>query len=59
MLHDPDVFRAAIELVTCLAHPNEVFGRSGFMKKVQAHHDKEPFIFPGPDREHLASLLAG
>lgn len=58
MLYDADVFRGVVELVTCLAHPNDVLGRSGFMEKVLAFQDKELFAFPGPDRQQLVTLLA-
>jgi 2-polyprenyl-6-methoxyphenol hydroxylase-like FAD-dependent oxidoreductase len=58
LLYDPDVFRGVIELVTCLAHEGEVFSRPGFMDKVEACRDKEPFTIPGLDRDHLLALLA-
>jgi 2-polyprenyl-6-methoxyphenol hydroxylase-like FAD-dependent oxidoreductase len=58
VLYDPDVFRGVIELVTCLSHEGEVFSRPGFMDKVEACRDKEPFTIPGPDRDHLIALLA-
>jgi hypothetical protein len=58
VLYDPDVFRGVMELVTCLAPPNEVFSRPGFIEKVDACRDKEAFTFPGPDREHLIAFLS-
>jgi hypothetical protein len=47
-----------MELVTCLAHQDDVFSRPGFIDKVDACHDKEPFTIPGPDRGQLTALLA-
>ena len=36
MLVDPDVFRGAVEIISCLALPQEVFARSGFAERVEA-----------------------
>jgi len=56
--YDADVFRGMMETVMCLAVPQEVFARPGFMEKVQAHADKQAFVAPGPDRAELLALLA-
>ncbi|MDQ3643696.1 MAG: FAD-dependent oxidoreductase, partial [Actinomycetota bacterium] len=57
MLRDPDVFRGVIEAGTCLALPDEVFSRPGFMDKVQAHARARMWKIPGPDRETLLKLV--
>ena len=55
---DPDVFRAAIEILTCLALPQEVFTRPGFVDRLTPYADAEPLRLPGPDRAQLLELLA-
>ena len=57
MLRDPDVFRGVIETSTCLALPDEVFSRPGFMDKVQAHARARMWKIPGPDRATLLELV--
>jgi 2-polyprenyl-6-methoxyphenol hydroxylase-like FAD-dependent oxidoreductase len=57
MFHDPDVFRAVMETVGCLALPQEVFARPGLWEKVQAT-EGESFPMPGPNRDELLALLA-
>ena len=57
MLRDPDVFRGVIEAATCLALPDEVFSRPGFMEKVQAHARARMWKIPGPDRDTLLQLV--
>jgi 2-polyprenyl-6-methoxyphenol hydroxylase-like FAD-dependent oxidoreductase len=57
MLYDPDVFRAVLETLGCLALPQEVFARPGIWDKVQATAG-EPMSLPGPTREELLALLA-
>ena len=56
--YDPDVFRGMMETIMCLAFPQEVLARPGFMDKVEAHSGKPAFAAPGPDREALLALLA-
>ena len=57
--HDADVFRARLEMITCLALPQEVFARPGFVDKMNAvAAGKEPFQMPGPNHEELLQLLA-
>jgi hypothetical protein len=34
MLHDPDVFRAGLEIMGCLTLPHEVFARPGLTDRV-------------------------
>jgi 2-polyprenyl-6-methoxyphenol hydroxylase-like FAD-dependent oxidoreductase len=55
---DPDVFRALLETVGCLALPQEVFARPGLWDKVLAAAPDEPMAMPGPTREELLALLA-
>lgn len=57
MLYDPDVFRAVLETVMCLALPQEVFARPGLWDRVEKTAG-EPVAVPGPSREELLVLLA-
>jgi 2-polyprenyl-6-methoxyphenol hydroxylase-like FAD-dependent oxidoreductase len=57
MLHDPDVFRAALEMDMCLALPQEVFARPGFMERLGGV-DAPPRQVPGPDRARLLELVS-
>jgi hypothetical protein len=57
MSRDPDIFRAGIEIVACLALPREVFSRPGFAERVlelAAGATPTPL---GPDREELLTVL--
>ncbi len=58
MYRDPDVFRGVVEMAMCLALPEEVFARPGFMEKVEAVPPGRPLRMPGPDRRQLLALLA-
>jgi len=56
---DADVFRAGLEIIGCLALPQEVFARPGFADRVLAlaeAADGAPAW--GPDREALLRLVA-
>ena len=55
---DPDVFRGSLETAMCLALPEEVFARPGFMDRVRAVTPGPPMRMPGPDRTELLELLA-
>ncbi len=57
LLRDPDVFRGMLEIGACLALPEEVFARPGFMEKVQAHAGGRTWDPPGPDRPALLELV--
>jgi flavin-dependent dehydrogenase len=57
--HDPEVFRALIETVTCLARPVEVLARPGMAERLEKHAGEPPPVPPGPDRARLLELLAG
>jgi 2-polyprenyl-6-methoxyphenol hydroxylase-like FAD-dependent oxidoreductase len=57
--HDADVFRGFLDIMSCLALPQEVMARPGFAERVfelGAAHDAPPP--PGPSREQLLSLPA-
>ena len=45
-------------MLTCLALPEEVMVRPGFLAKVQAHAGDPPLVPPAPDRAELESLMA-
>ncbi|MDQ1662428.1 MAG: hypothetical protein QOJ68_2408 [Blastococcus sp.] len=58
-MHDPDIFRAMLEMAFCLAPPQQVMGRPDVRTKVeQAPAEPTPAV-PGPDRQRLEELLAG
>lgn len=59
LLRDPDVFRGMLETGGCLALPEEVFARPGFMDKVNAHAGGRTWAPPGPDRAELLALVGG
>jgi len=57
MSRDPDVFRAGLEISSCLSLPRDVFTRPGFAERVfTAAGGAEPVSF-GPNREALLTLL--
>lgn len=56
--YDPDVFRAVLETATCMALPQEVFTRPGFMDRVREVRPKRGLKVPGPNRRALLDLLA-
>ena len=58
--HDAELFRALLEIVSCLALPAEVFSRPGLADRTMqlaADHPSPPPA--GPDREQLLRLVAG
>lgn len=57
MLYDPDVFRAVLETVGCLATPREVFSRPGLWERVTSTPG-EAVTMPGPTREQLLALVS-
>jgi 2-polyprenyl-6-methoxyphenol hydroxylase-like FAD-dependent oxidoreductase len=57
MMRDPEVFRGMLEIGGCLALPDEVLARPGFMDKVHAHAGARTFAPPGPDRQALLALV--
>jgi flavin-dependent dehydrogenase len=56
--YDPDLFRAFLETVLCVALPQEVLQRPGVQEKLEESGDVESPPTPGPDREQLLALLA-
>ena len=56
--YDSEVFRGMMETIMCLSFPQDVLARPGFMQRVEAQSDKQPFVAPGPNREELLALLA-
>jgi hypothetical protein len=59
-MHDPDVFRGLLEIITCLAQPQQVMARPGMAQRVARFADAPPPPpTPGPDRAGLLALLAG
>jgi 2-polyprenyl-6-methoxyphenol hydroxylase-like FAD-dependent oxidoreductase len=58
--YDAEVFRGLIEMVTCLALPQEVLSRPGVQERLERFADAPPpRPTPGPDRARLLELLAG
>jgi hypothetical protein len=59
MLHDPDIFRAMMEIITTQALPGEVVARPGFAGRVMAAAEgREASVPPGPSRAELIGMLA-
>ena len=59
MAHDPEIFRAFMEIVGCLTLPGAVLARPGFADRVRdvaARHEAAPH--PGPTRKELLRLIA-
>jgi 2-polyprenyl-6-methoxyphenol hydroxylase-like FAD-dependent oxidoreductase len=57
LTQDPDVYRAAIETVTCLALPQEAFARPAISQVISRFIGEAPDPMPGPDRDQLLALL--
>ena len=56
---DPDIARAFVEVMSCLAFPADVLGRPGMVDKVMAAAAQVPDgPPPGPTREELLALVA-
>ena len=57
--YDPDCFRGFLEIMGCLATPEEILARPGMFEKMIAAADgKKPAPKPGPSREELLAILA-
>src|SRR5262249_58130930 len=53
--YDADLFRAFLQIFTCLALPQEVFQRPAIREKLESsNHQATPV--PGPDRNQLPDL---
>ena len=59
LLHDADVFRGLMEMVTCLSTAAEIFSRPLMVERIAQYAGQEPFPFPGPTREQLLELVGG
>jgi 2-polyprenyl-6-methoxyphenol hydroxylase-like FAD-dependent oxidoreductase len=55
--YDADLFRAFLQIFTCLALPQEVFQRPAIREKIE-HSDHQATPVPGPDRQQLLDLLS-
>ncbi|MGY1822764.1 FAD-dependent oxidoreductase [Geodermatophilus sp. SYSU D00079] len=57
---DPEVLRGLMEIVTCLALPQQVMARPGMQERIARYAEAPPPpSAPGPDRARLLELLAG
>ena len=57
MSRDPDVFRAGLEILACLALPQEVFARPGLAQTVLENAGDGPPPSFGPDRAQMLALV--
>jgi 2-polyprenyl-6-methoxyphenol hydroxylase-like FAD-dependent oxidoreductase len=55
--YDADLFRAFLQIFTCLALPQEVFQRPAIREKIE-HSDHQATPVPGPNRQQLLDLLS-
>jgi hypothetical protein len=53
---DPEAFRGMLDMLMCLAQPQEVFARPAVQAAIAAAGD--PMPLPAPDRDRLVTLLA-
>ena len=59
MMYDADLFRAAVEMRSLLALPQEVMPRPGLVDRILEVADThEAVITPGPSRRELLDMLA-
>jgi 2-polyprenyl-6-methoxyphenol hydroxylase-like FAD-dependent oxidoreductase len=56
--YDADVFRAFLEVLLCLALPQEVIQRPGIKDAIERLGHQAPPPAPGPDRQQLLQLLS-
>jgi hypothetical protein len=54
---DPDVFRAGLEISSCLALPQDVFARPGLVQRVLEAAGDDTAPPPGPTREQVLRLV--
>jgi 2-polyprenyl-6-methoxyphenol hydroxylase-like FAD-dependent oxidoreductase len=57
-MEDPEVFRALLEVITCLALPGEVLARPRIADAVARRRGEAPAPSSGPDRRGLLALIA-
>jgi len=58
-MEDPEVFRAFLEVLMCLALPSEVLSRPRIADAVARRRGETPAPAPGPDRRELEALISG
>jgi 2-polyprenyl-6-methoxyphenol hydroxylase-like FAD-dependent oxidoreductase len=56
-MEDPEVFRALLEMVLCLALPTEILARPRIADAVARRRGEAPAAPPGPDRQELLALI--
>lgn len=60
MMYDADLFRAALEIVSLLALPQEIMARPGVVGRImEVASNHEAVMPPGPSRAELVRMLAG
>jgi 2-polyprenyl-6-methoxyphenol hydroxylase-like FAD-dependent oxidoreductase len=58
-MYDADVFRGMLEMRLCLALPQEILARPGFLEKIDACRDAPAAMaIPAPSRTELVALLS-
>jgi len=59
MMYDPDVYRAAVEMRSVLALPQEIMARPGVVDRImEVAGNHEAVNPPGPSRDELLGMLA-
>jgi 2-polyprenyl-6-methoxyphenol hydroxylase-like FAD-dependent oxidoreductase len=58
LTREPRLLRGLMEVGSCLAHPQEVMARPGFLDLALSYADEPAPAIPGPDRDALVSLAA-
>jgi len=56
LTREPRLLRGLMEVGSCLAHPQEVMARPGFLDLALSYANEPPPATPGPDRETLVTL---
>jgi 2-polyprenyl-6-methoxyphenol hydroxylase-like FAD-dependent oxidoreductase len=59
LTREPELLRGLMEVGSCLAHPQEVMARPGFLDLALSYADEPAQAMPGPDRDTLVKLAAG
>lgn len=59
LTREPRLLRGLMEVGSCLAHPQEVMTRPGFLDLALSYADEPAPAMPGPDRDALVKLAAG
>jgi 2-polyprenyl-6-methoxyphenol hydroxylase-like FAD-dependent oxidoreductase len=59
LTREPRLLRGLMEVGSCLAHPQEVMARPGFLDLALSYADEPAPAIPGPDRDALVKLAAG